>query len=441
MIQNFEDYRRIISLDSSPFVGVVDLCAAYAELCEKLGLKYEFVNDGLAILVFGNSKSASDLFIYNDLETDEPGPHSLWDESNQNPFEATISRERLIGLGVAGSKLSMLNQMFALKKWKDQGGEPSVCLLGGAFSNLKEDLASPFVSKAIESCKNILVSRPTSSRVLTGICGYAKVKFNIPLGKQESDLKKKHLEDEDTSTQTRIFRGRTTHGASLNKKADEDAFVKLVDYLRMLPEGVLVLTMEAGHSVNAVASEAILELNLSQPVAGSSSSKLIALVDELSKLSQSFNEQRSNGDSQLPNLNIGKLRHNPEHLELGVGFYLPHDFNKEKLLLSLNQVQKNLEATGIEFRVADFQEGAEFEKDDAFLSNIKQLLNQKNIEWNEGDSVMKSASRRLSSFRKPMLQFGLANGLGNVNEPNESVEVKDIEDSIDLFFSIMERYK
>ncbi|MEC9283228.1 MAG: hypothetical protein VX642_10975 [Bdellovibrionota bacterium] len=438
MLENFEDYSKIVSLDSSPFVGISDLCLFYASLCERMNLSYECLEENQGIMVYTN-KIDPEIFIYNDIETEEPGPHSLWDETNQNPFEATLKKERLYGLGVAGSKISFLTQLYALERLQKEGKKTSVCLFAGSFSNLKQDIENPLVKTALQSTKQVIVSRPTSSRLLLGNCGYAKVKFQIPLDETESELRRRHLEGEDTSTQTRIFRGRTTHGASVEKLRDEDAFVKLIEYLRMLPDGVLVLSMEAGHSVNAVASEAILELNLSQPVGKSVAKKLLDLVDQINLLIEKYKSMRGDDTSKLPNLNIGKLRHYEDCVELGMSFYLPHDYTKEDLLAELKIIEQNLEKDSVQFKLTEFLAGFEFKQTDESVQRWKAAFDKHKISWRTGDSVMKSASRKLSAFGQSMVQFGLASGLGNINEPNEYVESTQLKDSIELFYTMMEQ--
>ena len=438
MLENFEDYSKVVSLDSSPFVGISDLCSFYEDLCKRMGLNFESLENKQGIMVYTN-KLSPEIFIYNDIETEEPGPHSLWDETNQNPFEATLKKDQLFGLGVAGSKISFLTQLYALEKLVKEAKSPSVCLFAGSFTNLKKDIERPLVKTALQASKQIIVSRPTSSRLLLGNCGYAKVKFQIPLDANESELRRRHLEGEDTSTQTRIFRGRTTHGASVEKVRDEDAFIKLIEYLRMLPEAVLVLSMEAGHSVNAVASEAILELNLSQPVGKGVAKKLLDLVDEINLLIEKYKSMRGDDSSKLPNLNIGKLRHYEDMVELGMSFYLPHDYTKEDLLDELKNIESNLEKDKISFKLSEFLAGFEFKNTTENTKRWQDAFKKHELEWRTGDSVMKSASRKLSAFGESMVQFGLASGLGNINEPNESVDSAQLKKSIDLFYTIMEQ--
>ena len=438
-MQSLEEFRKLVALDSSPFVGLGELVDSYRALAESLGLEVKLLEGGQSLLVKAAGVKA-DLLVYNDLETEEPGPHSLWDQSNQNPFEATIHKDQVIGLGVAGSKLSLLCQIQALAKLQSESVKPRVVLFGGAFSRLTADLLQNDVNESLRQAQHILVSRPTSGRLMTGLCGYAKVKFILPLSEKEAEWRRRHMEEEDTSTQTRIFRGRTTHGAAPEKSLEEDALRKLVAYLRNLPEGVLILSMEAGHSVHAVASEAILELNLSQPVEESCAQKLIFLIDQLDDLQSEYQAQQVAMGNQLPRLNVGKLRHRSDHLELGVAFYLPHNYSKQKLLLQLNHIRRRSELYGLDFSIDEFSEGQKFVKDESWLQEWRHLLREFDIPFSEGDSVMKTAARNFIDFAKPMLQFGLGHGLGNVNEPNESIAIKDLERATQMFEKLWRGY-
>lgn len=439
MLDLIKDSKAVIAVDSNSFVGVTDICAHYANLCEALSLDYEFVNDGTAILV--NPKITDpELLIHNILETKDPGPHSFWDKTNSNPYEASISENKLFGLGVASSKLSLLQQIYAIKKLKDQGKAPKVILFGGSYSQVDEDIASDPFSKILTNVKDVLVSRPTSGRMLEGICGKAKVRFEIPLGEKESELKSRHFHQEDTATQTRIFRGITTHGASPSADTTTNALRKMLQYLEMLPQGVLILNMEAGHSTDQVPAEAVLELNLSQPVDDSVSNKLLALIKELDSLSEKFVKNRDQTNKRLPRLNIGKLRHSEKSLFLDVSFFMNSDFSKENLLVILNEIRDELTKYKLDFELRQFMEPLVFKTKNDLNGRLANILEAHLLPINKGESVIESAARKIHEAGANCLQFGIGVGLGNVDEPNEQIEIEILEKSVKVFEELMETY-
>lgn len=432
------DAKKIISVDSSPFVGIADVCAAYAEICERMSIPFRFVLDGEGIVV--NPLDEPSYVSYSSLETKDPGPHSFWDKTNYNPFDASISANQLYGLGVAGSKLSFLQQIYALKHLKESSGLPKVSLFGGSFSNMEEEMNTPEIEKWTKQGLSFLVSRPTSRRVLKGICGKAKVRFSIPLGEKEAKLKSQHFFEEDTATQMRIFRGVTTHGASLSAKNSDNALFKLVEYLKMLPQGVLILNMEAGHSTDQVPAEAVLELNLSQPVDDTVANKLIDLVEILNSLENRYETYRKEKADLLPTLNMGKLRHSNEFLFLDVSFFIPKGYSKEKLLLDLNQIRESLDRYKINFEIRQYLAPLGFKEPTELLDKMKHTFTKHSMDWKEGESVIESAARKLNEKSAPCLQFGIGAGLDNIDEPNETISFEDIDLSIQSFIDIMEQY-
>lgn len=439
MLNLVEESKSIIAIDSSPFVGTGEICLYYAKLCERLGLDYELLNENTSILVNASVQEA-EVLIYNTLETKDPGPHSFWDETNSNPYEASLNGENFFGLGVAGSKLNLLQQIVALKKIKETGCNPNVVLFGASYSEKSTDLKLVKEKGILSNNTAVLVSRPTSGRLLKGICGKAKVRFELPLGKREAELKSKHFHQEDTATQTRIFRGHTTHGASPAARTTTNAFKKLIDYVEMLPQGVLILNMEAGHSTDQVPSEAVLELNLSQPIDDSVANKLLDLVKKLEKWDESFQQIAKSSGALLPSLNIGKLRHSEESLFLDVSFFLPKEYSKEKLLISLNDIRTELKTYNLNFEIRKFLEPKNFNEDRKMNASICSSLESLGEELIYGESVIESVARNVNELGISCLQFGLGIGLGNIDEPNEYIKTSDIEKSMEFFKSLMEKY-
>ena len=431
--------QKAVSIDSTPFVGVAEICAYYAEVCESLSLPYEFVREGEGILV--NPSNDSELLIYNTLETKDPGPHSFWDKSHSNPFDATISGDDIIGLGVASSKLGMLFQIEALHNFYKKNNQlPNLSLYGGSYSNMTEELEDEQLAPYLKDNKDVLVMRPTSGRLMSGICAKAKIRFQIPLSEKESELKKKHFHEEDTATQTRIFRGVTTHGASPNKKIETDAFRKLMDYLEFLPQGILILTMEAGHSTDQVPAEAVLELNLSQPVGESVANKLISLVKRIDDVEEQFKRRRERKKEDLPRLNIGKLRHTEENLNLDVSFYLPIEVPKERLYLELNRFRNEMKDFKLDYEVRQFMEGVVFTESERFKTAILASLEESNSKIQYAESVIESVARHLHKKKCNLIQFGVPTGLGNIDEPNEVISMTQVNQSIAIVESLAGRY-
>jgi acetylornithine deacetylase/succinyl-diaminopimelate desuccinylase-like protein len=431
--------QKAVSIDSTPFVGVAEICAYYAEVCEELSLPYEFVREGEGILV--NPSKDSELLIYNTLETKEPGPHSFWDKSHSNPFDATLSGDDIIGLGVASSKLGLLLQIESLHRFfKEHKKLPNISFYGGSYSNMADEMEDEKLSPYLASNKDVLVMRPTSGRLMTGICAKAKIRFQIPLSAKEAELKKKHFHEEDTATQTRIFRGVTTHGASPYKRAETDAFRKLIDYLEFLPQGVLILTMEAGHSTDQVPAEAVLELNLSQPVGESVANKLLSLVKRIDEVEEQFKRRRERKQEDLPRLNIGKLRHTEENLNLDVSFYLPIEVPKERLYLELNRFRKEMKDFKLDYEVRQFMEGVVFTESEKFKASMLDCLKENNREVQFAESVIESVARALHKRKCNLIQFGVPTGLGNIDEPNEVITRKQVEESVKIIQSLAARY-
>lgn len=63
----------------------------------------------------GPPASTGALLINTHLDTVPPGPHEAWTLSNNNPFQATIHQDNLIGLGSSDTKLAMACVMTAMR--------------------------------------------------------------------------------------------------------------------------------------------------------------------------------------------------------------------------------------------------------------------------------------------------------------------------------------
>lgn len=433
------DCKELISIDSGPNQGTESVVNFISSLCKKKKITSKIISiDGIKSILINYDIENTKVLFHSDLSTLDPGPYSLWTETNQNPFETSIIKNDLYGLGVASSKTSILCQIYALEKLIKKEVKSNVALLGTG-SNISEQGLKDILSQECESIEAVVVSHPTNLRPSIGTCAKANVKLKVKFSTEELQWRSLHLEEESTSTQTKIFRAKTSHGADPYR--EDGAFRKLLEYLEMMPAGLCVLSVEAGHSMDSVPAEALLELDLSKNFEDTISKNLVAVVHKFdSIIADNFSKVAINEyEVSLPKFNIGLVETLDEHVELSIQFYLPQIVNQEVFQSWLTQINKNLEDLPANIELLDYLPATKFNYESEKIDFIKDIIIAKNLNANELYIIEESKSRFYNNLEYPVLNWGAGTGLGNVFSPNEKINLSEMNQSIEIYEQWMEK--
>ncbi|MFK8137473.1 MAG: M20/M25/M40 family metallo-hydrolase [Bdellovibrionales bacterium] len=425
--------QHIIGIDSGPFHGSKDICAYFSELAEKLGLSFRLIEQddhNQAILINETDISKQTVFVTN-LDTKDPGPYSFWTKTNHNPFEATIAEDFIYGLGSADSKLCLLTQMQALSETKNK----NVALLGC----VQQEKSSSENLRGLDSLpKKVIVSKPTGLRLSNGICGKTAIDIHIPFTQREQELRSKHQAEESTATQSRIFRAKSTHAAI--SVFEETAFGKLFDYLEKLPDNILLLNMECESDYDMAAPEALLEINLAQPVEDSVLKKFKEVLASLLKFGQGRfkNIAVREYETKLPRLHFGTIHLDESGIKFQIIAYFPKTLKKEMLDRWLKDLESNFSQYSITADIFELLRPELYDFPPETFRVFQDSLNALSLNSEPMISVAESDGRLFANLDVPTLVFGPGKGLGNIHEPNEKIKIDELKNSVVIYKNMME---
>ena len=210
-----ESCRQFISIDSTPSHGNKELAKWASAFCRQKGLfvdeQEEVVGDLMqsnVIARLSESRPGAEMLLQTHLDTVEPGPFSLWSDTDSNPFDAHIIEGKIYGLGAAEVKLDFLCKLEAISFFKDQKKWKLPPVLVGTFgeeSGMQGALR--LIRKNKIAAKMALIGEPSNLQIINAAKGFASVEITIPFSEEELKIRQEHNLRESTSTQSKLFHG------------------------------------------------------------------------------------------------------------------------------------------------------------------------------------------------------------------------------------------
>ncbi|MBY0314121.1 MAG: M20/M25/M40 family metallo-hydrolase [Bdellovibrionales bacterium] len=435
-----EAAQKIISIESTPTQGTVEVVYFLKKLAEGMGFTVKVVEEvsgGVSqanIVITPNARPQA-LMLQNHLDTIDPGSFALWTKTGFNPFQASIRGGHIYGLGSADVKLDFLCKLFAMKKTDWNPLKSSVALLGtfgeeqhmrGAIKAVRERLVKPTLA---------LIGEPTDLNIVYASKGIARIEIIIPYKGRVID---EWGEDEVTgSSQSKIFQGRAAH--SSNPELGENAVVKMLEYLLQLPKTISLLNIDGGLSFNTIPTQAALEFDLDTNKVDDRPQKIRAIYEKVKQLEGEFKKFPDAAfEPPNPTINIGMIRTNEDHILItGAVRWSSHisETQYTQWMAELGAVCKKQNAV---FRVLDVKKPFHTSKSDFAQLCLKEIQTTFPAATLKTVPVTNEANV-FSKLGFECLVFGPGHRQNNSHTPEEHVSLADLQIAEDFYCRVIQR--
>lgn len=442
--------RKLISIDSTSCNGTKPIAEFLAEFCRGQGLSvslhYDALN-GIEQCNFvarppGVGEEGKELVLQGHLDTADPGNYGAWEQTAQNPFNASIYNNHIYGLGAADVKLDLVAKILAAvqvvrehpaHRWKlpfavaATFGEDSGMV--GALKLIRKRQVRPAM---------ILVGEPTAHRLVTQGAGLVVLECIFPFTDEERNLRLQHDLTESSTTQSKVFIGRAAHGS--NPSLGENAIVKMFRYLAQLPSGLLVMDMEGGASQSSVPATAVLEFDMVGNLTSAVTTKIQFMLAALQKVEDDFaNYPSAAFVTRYPTLNIGVVRTYEDHIKITGSCRLLPSVKQEVYDGWMSILNSAALQCGAMFRVTEYKPSFRTEEQSVFTQNCQNVLEQFQLNTDLASTLICTEASVFSRMNMECIVFGPGQSSGNAHSANEHLGIEKLEMSIKIYKKMIER--
>ncbi|GIL18810.1 MAG: hypothetical protein BroJett040_25610 [Oligoflexia bacterium] len=442
-----EACRQFISIDSTPDQGSDKIAQLAAELCRSRGLIVEEQEEVAADLKQANviarpvsGRPMSEFMLQTHLDTPDPGPFGLWEKTGCNPFDAHIIDGNIYGLGTADVKLDFLCKLEAISAYSAQTKWKLPPVLVGTFGE-ETGMAGTLklIRKNKVTPKMALIGEPSNLELITSGKGMATVEIRIPFEEDEKKYREEHNLRESTSTQSRVFHGRSAHSSTPH--LGESAIKKMFDYLLQMPEDLVVMEIDGGVNFNTVPANAFLELDLVSGHKMPMSSKLARLYRAILNLEELFLQFRDNGfNPPHPTLNIGIIRTHADHVFLSGSCRLPPVVTNETYERWMKGLQEVCQKIHADFKITDYKRPFKTDENSIFVRGCLSELKAMGLSDKIGTQPSTNEASLLSRVGVDCISFGPGVREGNIHTPHEHVSIQDLKRAVEFYKRVIERF-
>ena len=442
-----ETCRQLISIESTPTHGTLEVAQWLAELCRSKGLKVEIQEEFLGdtqqanvIARLSDERPQSEFLFQAHLDTVDPGPFQLWNHTGFNPFDATIRDNKIYGLGSAEVKLDFLCKLEAIASFAGRKNWKLPPVLVGTFGEeLGMQGALKLIRKNKISAKMALIGEPSDLNVIVAAKGITTVEIKIPFSKEEIEYRREHNLRESTSTQSKLFIGKAAHSAT--PQLGENAINKMLEHLLMLPDQVSVMEIDGGTNFNTVASHALLEIDLAAPVDSPVAPKISNIFRAVKALETEFQKyQDPDFTPAYPTLNIGMVRTFEDHIMISGNCRLPPVINQEIYEAWMGRLQRVCEENGSVFRINDYKKPFRTSENSML---VKACLDELRAMKLPAQVLTQASTNEASIFSRVGIEcvcFGPGKKEDNVHTPQEHVSLDDLQRAVEFYKRMIERF-
>ena len=441
-----EACRQFISIDSTPTHGNKDLARWAAAFCRQKGLvveeQEEIVGDLEQINVIARptqDRPAAEFLLQNHLDTVDPGPFSLWTHTGSNPFDAHIIDGKIHGLGAADVKLDFLCKLWALASFGQRQWKLHPVLVGTFGEETGMQGALKLIRKNKVAAKMALIGEPSDLQLITAAKGFASVEIRIPFSDEEVTYRQEHNLRESTSTQSKLFRGKAAHSSTPH--LGESAIIKMLEYLMMLPDSVNVMEIDGGINFNTVPSNSFLEIDIDSFVKDPISRKIANIYRAIKVMELEFLSYKDNDfHPSTPTLNIGLIRTNEDDIQISGTCRIPPVITHEVYEKWMDELRIVCEKNGATFRVNDYKKPYRTEMNSILVKGCLDELRNLGL---SDKPITQSSTNEASIFSRIGVEcvcFGPGKRENNVHTPQEHVAIADLEEAVEFYKRIIERF-
>jgi acetylornithine deacetylase/succinyl-diaminopimelate desuccinylase-like protein len=427
--------RKLIGIDSSVAHGNEDIARFVSELAADWGLHAEVVeetwngiNTANVLIAADPAAIANDTFLLSaPLDTADPGEYGLWTKTGASPFKASLDGGSLYGLGTADAKLDFLAKMQALRHFvAEKNFAKKKVLLLGSFGRESGAGAIRLIRHKKIKPRAALVGAPTRLRLASRAPGYAKVEIALPLTVAERQHIERQSISEGSYSQSKIF-----SSPAANKVAYgilDNPIIKMIDYLRNLPSGIAVLSLDGGTSAEGAPDFVELEVQLVDTLSDGVIGKLIKVGDLIKRLSAELKAVEDK--SFVPahsTVNVGQIRMFSEEVKItGICRLVPTEGGRETYEVWLERMRQDCAAAGCQFQILDYKPPFLSDPAGAFFAHLKGVSSSLGL---DPTVVAANQCTEASVFHRLGIQtavFGPGEWRPTDQAPLERIEIQDL---------------
>lgn len=376
-------------------------------------LHYFEINGHRESEMSSESNHEIDLLIYVNVDTINSSSLALWSETDCDPLNITLKKDRVYGLGANHEKASLIPVLNALKEFKTSKSILFVAGYGremnmiGARRTVAELTRGLSVQREV---KKTLVLHPTESKFLTSSVGRTKIEVFFPFSEQEKKLRDEHDLKENIFSQSKIFN--RNESSSLNK----DVIFKALHSFSLLPTGTLLLDFSGGRGTTTEAQSVYFEID----VAPTLETSMVSRLDSFAKILKLVNKallDKFHSKKPRKALHIGKATTTTE----GVYFY---GYNLIPPFISVAELNNWFKKFSDE---VDSQGG--FVK----VRDTKKPYYKNPLDKKEPGTLEVTEATFFSRYFSDVSIFGVGKE-GLSQRPNESLSLSELKDSQSILF-------
>ncbi len=444
--------RQIIAIDSSVSHGTRDVAQFALQVANSWGLEAEVIDENLSgvaqatILISPKGQNRKiekvncGVALTSRLDTPEPGDYGRWIKTGANPFNASMSGDEIFGLGAADCKLDFICKLIALKEAAQNKTDRTKPLVVGTFGRESGAGAIRLLRKKQMSPRAVLASAPTNLRIANRAPGFAKVEISIALSDAEKKYLEQHNQIEGGHSQSKIFsRQRATLGAY---SIHDNPIIKMIDYLKNMPSGMALLSVDGGTSAEVAPELVELELDLLDSIEGGVTTKLIRVSEAIKKMATELMSLRDDGFSPPHStINLGTVRMFSEEIKLsGVCSLVPAG-DRAVYEGWLDRLRNECAGAGAQFKLLDFKPPMLGAVDGAFMKFLKDNAGQTGL---SDELVAAKVCTEANVFHRLGIEsavFGPGQPVELDSSALECVSVSQLTLAIEFYRNVIENFE
>lgn len=417
-----------------------------AQLCREKGLHVELQEEIISgqqeynLIARPQPRSPTLEFLFQThLDTVDPGPYQLWQQTRQNPFDATIIDSKIYGLGSADTKLDFLCKLEAIGQHAKTPNWKLPPVLVATFGEETGMMgALKLIRKNKLAAKMALIGETTDLTLVNAGKGFARVEIRIPFSDEEAIYRQEHNLKESTSTQSKIFHGQAAHSSAPH--LGDSAIIKMLEYLNQIPESVTLIEVDGGTNYNSVPAHAFIEVDLT-PIRTPIARRIQTIYKSIQELQSEFETHK---DTEFfpahPTLNIGVIRTYEDHIFISGSCRIPPNVSHSIYEGWMRKLQSLCEGQGAQFKVTDYKKPFRTPVNSILVKGCLDELRRMNL---ADQCRSQPSSNEASIFSRVGIEcvcFGPGRREGNIHTPQEHVAIEDLKKATEFYQRVIERF-
>ncbi len=414
--------EKAIRINSETHLSNDNLVQFLKPLLVQSGLKVEeqrVVENGASfvnLIAYNAELSSPGLMAFNThLDTVSAGNPQLWTKTNQDPFQATVSRSRVYGLGTADVKLDFLCKILAARNARPW--PRPICLIGTYGEERGLVGATKLLSSGMLKPRFAIVGEPSNLELIYAHKGHLVFTVRIP-----------RSEPKGANSDVRRWKGRSAHSST--PELGQNALVKgLTDCFK---RACGIDSITAGTNPNRIPDECEIRVTAASNTV---SARLFKLVDFLNETSRDLLKRRDPRFTPATcTLSLTQAQTLEKSIELTFDVRVLPDIDIERLR---NRLVDGIEKMGLRISYQEVNFPLKGKRESPLMKQASKILKSCRI---TPVCKTKASSTEASVYQRAgahAFVFGPGISIGNVHRPNEYNFLKQLDSAVHFYTKLM----